>query len=117
MRYTHCDMPRMFRVPFGSWFVPTLGSLLCILLLANTSKPTAYRFLVWTAIGQIIYFSYSFRHSKGRLASQQQPVTNSSNSFCSVGGAAMNNMEVKSQNDTISVASDATLDEVIVQYF
>ena len=59
-------MPRPFRVPLGSWFVPTLGSLLCILLIINTSKVTAYRFLVWTGIGQIIYFAYGFRHSKGR---------------------------------------------------
>ena len=30
------------------------------------TKTTGYRFLVWTALGQIIYFSYGFWHSKQR---------------------------------------------------
>ncbi|CAF5114205.1 unnamed protein product, partial [Rotaria sp. Silwood1] len=33
MRYTHKDMQRVFRVPFGSWLIPIIGSLLCILLM------------------------------------------------------------------------------------
>ncbi|CAF3413645.1 unnamed protein product [Rotaria sp. Silwood1] len=66
MRYTHKDMQRVFRVPFGSWLIPIIGSLLCILLMKGITKPTCYRFLVWTAIGQIIYFSYGFWHSKRR---------------------------------------------------
>ncbi|CAF4513457.1 unnamed protein product [Rotaria sp. Silwood1] len=66
MRYTHKDMQRVFRVPFGSWLIPIIGSLLCILLMKGITKPTCYRFLVWTAIGQIIYFSYGFRNSQRR---------------------------------------------------
>ncbi|CAF3950618.1 unnamed protein product [Rotaria sordida] len=66
MRYTHGDMQRIFQVPFGSWLIPTIGSLLCILLMSGITKPTAVRFLVWTALGQIIYFSYGFWHSKRR---------------------------------------------------
>ncbi|CAF3556104.1 unnamed protein product [Rotaria sp. Silwood1] len=59
-------MQRVFRVPFGSWLIPIIGSLLCILLMTGITKPTCYRFLVWTAIGQIIYFSYGFRNSQRR---------------------------------------------------
>ncbi|CAF1393625.1 unnamed protein product [Rotaria sordida] len=66
MRYTHGDMQRIFQVPFGSWLIPTIGSSLCILLMRGITKPTVFRFLVWTALGQIIYFSYGFWHSKQR---------------------------------------------------
>ncbi|CAF0883601.1 unnamed protein product [Rotaria sp. Silwood1] len=66
MRYTHRDISRTFQVPFGSWLIPIIGSLLCILLMKGITQPTGYRFLVWTAIGQIIYFSYGFWHSKQR---------------------------------------------------
>ena len=66
MRYTHGDMQRVFQVPFGPWLVPIVGSLLCILLMKGITKATGFRFLVWTALGQIIYFSYGFWHSKRR---------------------------------------------------
>ncbi|CAF0958463.1 unnamed protein product [Rotaria sordida] len=66
MRYTHRDMQRVFQVPFGSWLIPTVGSLLCILLMKGITKTTGFRFLVWTVLGQIIYFSYGFWYSKQR---------------------------------------------------
>ncbi|CAF3822138.1 unnamed protein product [Rotaria sp. Silwood1] len=66
MRHTHGYAERPFKVPFGSWLIPIIGSLLCILLMKGITKSTGYRFLVWTAIGQIIYFSYGFWHSKRR---------------------------------------------------
>ncbi|CAF2603781.1 unnamed protein product [Rotaria sp. Silwood2] len=66
MRYTHRDMQRPFEVPFGPWLIPTIGSLLCVLLMTSVTKATVYRFLVWTAIGQVLYFSYGFWYSKRR---------------------------------------------------
>ncbi|CAF4258065.1 unnamed protein product [Rotaria sp. Silwood2] len=66
MRYTHRDMPRTFEVLFGSWLIPTIGSLFCIFLIKSITKAAGFRFLVWTALGQIIYFSYGFWHSKRR---------------------------------------------------
>jgi APA family basic amino acid/polyamine antiporter len=71
MYFTHEDMPRSFRVPFGPWLVPILGILLCILLLINTTGGTAIRFVIWLAIGHIIYFSYGFWHSKARSWKRQ----------------------------------------------
>jgi amino acid transporter len=71
MYYTHGDMPRSFRVPFGPWLIPIVGILLCILLLIGTTKGTAVRFAIWMAVGQIVYFSYGFRHSKARLQRRQ----------------------------------------------
>ncbi|CAF1647947.1 unnamed protein product, partial [Rotaria sordida] len=66
MRYIHRDIPRLFEVPLGSWFILTIGSLLCILLIKDIPSVAGYRFLVWTGLGQIIYFSYGFWHSKQR---------------------------------------------------
>ncbi|CAF0977278.1 unnamed protein product [Rotaria magnacalcarata] len=66
MRFTHKDMPRGFEVPCGRWLIPTIGSLLCMLLMKGVSKATAFRFLAWTILGQIFYFSYGYRHSKQR---------------------------------------------------
>jgi amino acid transporter len=71
MYFTHEDFPRAFQVPFRPWLVPVLGILLCIVLLINITKGAAIRFGVWMAIGHIIYFSYGFWHSKGRLLKRQ----------------------------------------------
>ncbi len=94
MSYTHEDIPRSFRVPFGPWLVPILGILLCILLLINTSKGTAIRFGIWMAIGHIIYFSYGFWHSKGRLERRERAGTSSS--------------EVVQEPETTSTSSNAS---------
>ncbi len=77
MRYTHRNFSRTFQVPFGSWLVPVVGSLLCILLLKGISRTTGFRFLVWIAIGQIIYFSYGFWHSRRRQRRQEKSVNSS----------------------------------------
>jgi hypothetical protein len=66
MRYTHRNEIRNFPVPFGAWLIPVVGSLLCILMMTGISNATGYRFLAWTALGQIFYFSYGFWHSKQR---------------------------------------------------
>ena len=118
MRFTHPDMPRMFRVPFGSWFVPTLGSLLCILLMISISKATAFRFLVWTGIGQIIYFAYGFRHSKGRPRSPDPSADSIYSLSSSMAAVTVNeNTEQKSQGDWIHGIRDFHEEEIIVQYF
>ncbi|CAF1266235.1 unnamed protein product [Adineta ricciae] len=66
LRYTARDIPRPFPVPFNGKLIPVVGSILCILLMINMKKETWYRFLIWTVIGQIVYFAYGFRHSKKR---------------------------------------------------
>ncbi|CAF4308644.1 unnamed protein product [Rotaria sordida] len=75
MRYTHGDMQRPFKVPFGSWLIPTIGSLLCILPMIGITKGRGFRFLVWTALGQIVYFSYGFWYSKGRKLIKSASIT------------------------------------------
>jgi len=74
MRRTHRAIPRAFRVPCGSWLLPTVGSILCILLMTGVKKATGFRFLAWTVIGQIVYFSYGFWHSKRRYQAGEASV-------------------------------------------
>lgn len=66
MRFTHKDVPRGFRVPFGPWVIPPIGAVLCLLLMITSPKETGIRLAVWMGIGQIIYFTYGYWHSKLR---------------------------------------------------
>ncbi|CAF3659610.1 unnamed protein product [Adineta steineri] len=75
MRYTHSDMPRTFQVPLGKWLIPTVGALLCLLLLLYTPRATGIRGAIYLGIAHIIYFSYGFWHSKRRLRIRQESIT------------------------------------------
>src|SRR6058998_2268130 len=59
------ERPRPFRAPFVPVF-PILGVLLCLVLMLSLPVMTWIRFVVWLAIGLLIYFLYSVRHSKLR---------------------------------------------------
>ncbi len=61
------DLPRAFRTPFVP-FVPVVGILFSIWLLSELALITWMVFLVWVALGALIYFGYGMRHS--RLASR-----------------------------------------------
>jgi len=67
MRFTHKEVHRGFRVPLGPWVIPPIGALLCLLLMITSSNETGIRFAVWMGIGQIIYFTYGYWHSKLRF--------------------------------------------------
>jgi APA family basic amino acid/polyamine antiporter len=54
--------PRPFRVP-GLWAVAPVAIILCLVLMFSLPFETWLRFIVWSAIGLIIYFGYSCRHS------------------------------------------------------
>src|SRR5881398_2032313 len=59
------ERPRPFRAPFVPIF-PILGVLMCLALMLSLPVMTWIRFVVWLAIGLVIYFLYSVRHSKLR---------------------------------------------------
>ncbi|CAF5115401.1 unnamed protein product [Rotaria sp. Silwood1] len=101
MRYTHRDISRPFEVPFGSWLIPTIGSLLCVLLMKGITEATGYRFLVWTAIGQIIYFSYGFWHSKRRKLMKCDSVASNIDLVLTV----TNTMEQNTNNESESIST------------
>jgi basic amino acid/polyamine antiporter, APA family len=55
--------PRPFRVPMVPLF-PIVGVIFCIALMLSLPILTWIRFFVWLAIGLVIYFLYSVRHSR-----------------------------------------------------
>ncbi|CAN5708941.1 amino acid permease [soil metagenome] len=63
LRRTRPDLPRAFKVP-GYPVVPILAAVSCLFLMGFLTYGTWGRFLVWMAIGLVIYFGYSRSHSK-----------------------------------------------------
>src|SRR5947209_6058048 len=63
LRKNQPDRPRAFRVPFVPLF-PIISVVLCVSLMAGLLVVTWIRFFLWLAIGLIIYFLYSRRHSE-----------------------------------------------------
>jgi APA family basic amino acid/polyamine antiporter len=62
LRRTRPDLKRGFRVPLMP-LVPILAIAACLWLMLNLTVLTWLRFLVWMALGVIVYFLYSKRHS------------------------------------------------------
>ena len=62
LRYTRPDIPRPFTCPAVQIVAP-LAVLSCGYLMANLPKETWMRFGIWSAIGFVVYFVYSYRHS------------------------------------------------------
>ncbi|MGH3775562.1 MAG: amino acid permease [Pseudonocardiaceae bacterium] len=65
LRRTRPDLPRGFRTPLVP-LVPLLAILSCLWLMLNLSVSTWIRFLVWLAIGLVVYFAYGARKSRLR---------------------------------------------------
>ncbi|MFG2074685.1 basic amino acid/polyamine antiporter, APA family [Nonomuraea maritima] len=62
LRYRRPELPRTFRTP-GMPVVPAIGVLFSIWLITFLDPLTWLRFAVWFAIGLVVYFAYSRRHS------------------------------------------------------
>jgi APA family basic amino acid/polyamine antiporter len=62
LRRTHPDLPRAFRCP-GVPVVPLLSVAFCLFLIAHLQMMTWIAFLVWLALGLVIYFLYARRHA------------------------------------------------------
>jgi basic amino acid/polyamine antiporter, APA family len=60
LRRRHPDYPRGFRVPWSP-VLPVLSMLCCVVLMLSLPLETWIRFVVWLAIGLVIYFSYGRR--------------------------------------------------------
>jgi APA family basic amino acid/polyamine antiporter len=53
---------RPFRVP-GSPVTPVIAIVSCIYLMINLPLVTWWRFVIWLAIGAVLYYSYGYKHS------------------------------------------------------
>jgi basic amino acid/polyamine antiporter, APA family len=56
------DLDRGFRVPWVP-VVPLIGAALCIYLMTKLPGETWLRFIVWLAIGAVVYVAYGYRNS------------------------------------------------------
>jgi APA family basic amino acid/polyamine antiporter len=63
LRRSDPDRPRGFKVPFAPVF-PIISVVLCVALMAGLLVITWIRFFAWLAIGLIVYFTYSRKHSE-----------------------------------------------------
>jgi basic amino acid/polyamine antiporter, APA family len=66
LRKTEPDAPRGFKTPWVP-LVPVLGAIICLVQMASLPLDTWLRLIGWMAIGIVIYFTYSVKHSKARL--------------------------------------------------
>jgi APA family basic amino acid/polyamine antiporter len=65
LRIRRPDLQRPFRTPWVP-FVPIMGILVSLGLMASLNGVTWIRLIVWLIIGMVIYFTYSVKHSKVR---------------------------------------------------
>ena len=63
LRYRRPDLPRTFRTP-GMPVVPAIGVVFSLWLISFLRPETWLRFVIWFAIGLVVYLAYSRRHSR-----------------------------------------------------
>jgi APA family basic amino acid/polyamine antiporter len=70
MRRTQPFIPRPFKTPWVP-LIPILGIITNLFLMSGLGWPNWARLIVWLAIGLVIYFSYSRKHSVVQRESQK----------------------------------------------
>jgi basic amino acid/polyamine antiporter, APA family len=73
LRVRRPELPRPFKTPWVP-VVPILGMVTALYLMANLPLKTWIRLIVWLAIGMVIYFTYSTKHSKVQARQAAVPV-------------------------------------------
>ena len=80
LRKRRPDLERPFRTPMVP-VVPLLGIVISLFLMFTLPGDTWLRLIVWLLIGFVIYFSYSRKHSRARLAMDSDPEKKMKTSF------------------------------------
>ncbi|MFZ0693585.1 MAG: amino acid permease [Alphaproteobacteria bacterium] len=62
LRATEPDLPRPFKTPWSP-LIPVLGIVFCLYLIYSLPVVTWLRFVIWMAVGFVVYFGYSHRNS------------------------------------------------------
>lgn len=62
LRHKQPTLHRPFKTPFVP-LVPVLGCLSCVLLMASLQGVTWIQLIVWMAVGYVVYFKFSAKHS------------------------------------------------------
>src|SRR5271157_5846306 len=70
LRVRRPELQRPFRTPWVP-FVPIMGIIVSLGLMAGLNGVTWIRLIVWLIIGLVIYFTYSVKHSKVRKSLRQ----------------------------------------------
>ncbi len=65
LRVKRPDLPRKFKVPVF-WLVGTLAIAGCVFLFTSLNVSTMIYFVIWNAIGVVVYFLFGFWNSKLR---------------------------------------------------
>ena len=65
LRILEPDRPRPFRVPFV-WPIALLSTAACVFIMVGLPRQAWERFVLWLAIGILIYAFYGYRHSRLR---------------------------------------------------
>ena len=68
------DAARPFRTPWVP-FVPIMGILLCVGLMATLPSESWFRLFIWMVVGVAIYFAYGKKHSKIREIREGKIIT------------------------------------------
>ncbi len=63
LRYKDPARHRPFKVPFGAWFLPSLGAVSCLFLMYYLPPASWWRFVGWLALGLAVYLSYGYVRS------------------------------------------------------
>jgi len=67
LRRTDPNLPRPFKTPMVP-FVPIMGALISLLMMAGLPGDTWLRLIIWLIIGMALYFFYGRHHSRVQIA-------------------------------------------------
>ena len=70
LRRTDPDRPRPFRVPWVP-VTPLISIAACFYLMTQLPAITWIRFIIWLAVGLVLYFTYGYSHSTLRHRREQ----------------------------------------------